>query len=174
MRAVNVGGANHVGMAGLRALVERLGFGDVRTLLQSGNVVFRGSRRAAGALEAELERAIAPEFGVRTDRLRARRRDVRAGRRTQSVSARGPQRSGPPGRTVFSKSPPSAAAVKALAAAIVGRETVGLAGGHLYIVYPDGLARSKLTNAIIEKHLGTRGTARNWNTVLKLAEMATG
>jgi uncharacterized protein (DUF1697 family) len=58
-----------------------------------------------------------------------------------------------------------------LAAAIQGPETVRAKGRQLYIVYPAGIGRSKLTNALIERHLGTRGTGRNWNTVLKLAAM---
>jgi uncharacterized protein (DUF1697 family) len=62
----------------------------------------------------------------------------------------------------------SAANVAALQKAIVGREVVRAKGRCLYVVYPDGIGRSKLTTAIIEKKLGTRGTARNWNTVLKL------
>jgi uncharacterized protein (DUF1697 family) len=59
--------------------------------------------------------------------------------------------------------------VKALQAAIRGPEIVRADGKHLYIVYPDGMGKSKLTNTLIEKTLGLRGTARNWNTVLKLA-----
>ena len=69
------------------------------------------------------------------------------------------------------KEAPSGTAVKALQAAIVGREVVRAGGKQLYITYPDGQGRSKLTNAVIEKHLGTRGTARNWNTVLRLAAL---
>jgi len=67
---------------------------------------------------------------------------------------------------------PDAKAVKALQAAIQGREVVRASGTHLYIVYPDGVGRSRLTNALIEKKLDTRGTARNWNTVLKLNALA--
>ena len=58
------------------------------------------------------------------------------------------------------------------AAAIVGAEIVRAEGRHLYAVYPDGVGRSRLTTQLIEKHLGTRGTGRNWNTVLKLMELA--
>ena len=67
---------------------------------------------------------------------------------------------------------PSPAQVKALQAAIKGREVVKAVGKQAYFLYPDGQGRSKLTIAVIEKALGTRGTARNWNTVLKLGELA--
>jgi len=59
--------------------------------------------------------------------------------------------------------------VTELTKAIVGRETVKLVGQVLYLVYPDGIGESKLTAALIEKKLGVAGTARNWNTALKLA-----
>ena len=61
--------------------------------------------------------------------------------------------------------------VKALRAAIRGRETIEAVGKQLYVVYPDGVGQSKLTHALIERHLGTRATGRNWNTVLKLAAL---
>ena len=64
---------------------------------------------------------------------------------------------------------PNRDAVGALRRAIVGRERVEASGSELYLVYPDGAGRSKLTNALIERTLGTRGTARNWNTTLKIA-----
>jgi uncharacterized protein (DUF1697 family) len=62
--------------------------------------------------------------------------------------------------------------VSALQGAIKGREQVRVKGRQAYITYPDGIGRSKLTMAVIEKALGTRGTGRNWNTVLKLGDLA--
>ena len=70
------------------------------------------------------------------------------------------------------KNAPKAGAVEALRGAIKGRETIAAKGRQLYAVYPDGIGRSKLTIATIEKALGTRTTGRNWNTVLKLAALA--
>ena len=69
------------------------------------------------------------------------------------------------------KGAPGREQVTALEKAIVGREIIRAGGRHLYLVYPDGIGRSKLTNASIEHKLGTQGTARNWNTVLKLAAL---
>jgi uncharacterized protein (DUF1697 family) len=73
---------------------------------------------------------------------------------------------------MFLKSAPAAPAVEALRAAVPGPEVIRAGGRHLYISYPDGQGRSKLTGALIEKKLGTVGTARNWNTVLKLGALA--
>jgi len=69
------------------------------------------------------------------------------------------------------KETPTAAAVKALQDAIKGRETVNAKGRHAYFLYPDDIGNSKLTMTVIERHLGTTGTARNWNTVLKVGEL---
>jgi uncharacterized protein (DUF1697 family) len=72
---------------------------------------------------------------------------------------------------MFLKTPAVAANVKALRAAIRGRETIEAIGGQLYVIYPDGVGKSKFTHALIERHLATRATGRNWNTVLKLAAL---
>ncbi len=72
---------------------------------------------------------------------------------------------------MFLKEPASAKNVSVLQAAIKGPEVVRADGKHLYVTYPVGIAGSKLTNAVIEQKLGTRGTARNWNTVLKVAAL---
>src|SRR2546421_26469 len=69
---------------------------------------------------------------------------------------------------------PAVKAIASLQAAVKGREIMRHQGRELYIVYPDGIGRSKLTNTFIESRLDTRGTGRNWNTVMKLAALAGG
>ncbi len=73
---------------------------------------------------------------------------------------------------LFLREVPTAAAYAALAGAIKGREIVRAGGRHAYMLYPDGMGRSKLTPAMLARHLGMSGTARNWNTVQKLMAMA--
>jgi uncharacterized protein (DUF1697 family) len=175
LRAINLAGRNRVAMADLRVLVEALGMKNVATLLQSGNVVFSaGATKSGDALERALETAAAKEFGFAIDFF------VRTDKEWRAVVAGNPFRReaiSDPGRlvVVFLKDAPKAAGGKALQDAIPGREVVRFdpaRGRHAYIYYPDGQGRSKLTSALLEKKLGTRGTARNWNTVLKLAEVA--
>jgi uncharacterized protein (DUF1697 family) len=170
LRAVNVGGRKPVAMAALRAWLAGLGFEEPRTLLQSGNVVFRGRRLTGARLERLLETEAAKTLGVETDFL------VRTAEEWAGVIARNPftaEAARDPAHlaTVFLKDAPSAAQVAALRAAIVGREVVRASGREAFIVYPDGMGRSKLTLPLIERKLGSRGTARNWNTVLKLAAL---
>jgi uncharacterized protein (DUF1697 family) len=171
LRAVNLAGHGRVAMADLRKLIEGLGFADVRTLLQSGNAVFGGGRQSGAALERALEAAADKALALETDFF------VRSAKEWAGVVAANPfprEAKADPSHLVLMtlKAAPTATAVKELQAAIKGRETVQANGRELYIVYPDGIGNSKLTTALIDRKLGTRGTGRNWNTVLKLAELA--
>jgi uncharacterized protein (DUF1697 family) len=171
LRAVNVAGRNLVAMADLRALVEAQGFDDVQSLLQSGNLVFSGPRRAPAALERRLEEATASQLGVAADYF------LRTAAEWQALVKANPfpeAAKQDPGHLVMLllKQAPKPAAVKALEAAIRGPEKVAASGRQLYAIYPNGIGRSKLTTALIENKLATRCTGRNWNTVLKLAALA--
>lgn len=169
LRGINIAGHKMVSMGELRDMVRALGFHDPRTLLQSGNLVFAGDgRRSAASLERLLEQETQKRLGVQTDYM------VRTAVELQSAIDANPfqaEAQHDPGHLVivFLKAAPPETSVAALRAAIPGRERVHLAGRELYVVYPDGIGRSKLTPALMEKHLGGhRGTARNWNTALKL------
>jgi uncharacterized protein (DUF1697 family) len=164
LRAVNVGG-KQVAMADLRQLGERLGFTEVKTLLGSGNLVFRSE--ATARLEELLEAEAKKRLALETDFF------VRTAKEWKSIVEHNPfpdeAKSDPAHLVVmFLKKAPAAKDVTALQAAITGREVVRAQGRQAYITYPDGIGRSRLTVTVIEKKLGTRGTGRNWNTVLKL------
>jgi uncharacterized protein (DUF1697 family) len=170
LRAINVAGNSMVAMSDLRRLLEGLGLEDVRSILQSGNLVFRGGRRTGSSLEAFLESEARKALGVQADFI------VRTPLEWAAVVARNPfpdeaKRDPAHLSVVFLRDAPSAKAVEALRVAIRGREVIQGDDRHLYAVYPDGMGRSKLTHALIEGKLATRGTARNWNTVLKLAQL---
>lgn len=170
LRAVNLGSHNRVDMAALRELVGRLGYLDVRTVVQSGNVVFRGRTQAPVRLEQSLERATAERLGVATDyvvRTAAEWAEVVAGNPFPSQAKSGPNRL----LVMALKTAPGRKDTAAFERAHAGPESLRIRGRHVYIVYPEGAGQSRLSGAVIEKRLGTRGTARNWNTVLKLGAM---
>jgi uncharacterized protein (DUF1697 family) len=172
LRAVNLAGKKPVSMVALRDLLEGLRFTDVKTLLQSGNVVFTGDG-SGPALEALLAREAERRLSLSTEVF------VRTAAEWRSTIARNPfpkEAQRDPGHllVVFLRKAPSPAAVRTLQGAITGRETVRAAGKQAYIVYPDGVGRSRLTLAMIERHLGSSGTGRNWNTVLKLRALVAG
>lgn len=170
LRGINVGGRKPVAMSDLRGLLEELDYSDVRTLLQTGNLVFAGGARSGGALERLLETEAAKRLDLETTFL------VRTAKEWREVIEKNPFReeakSDPSHLVVaFLRDAPQAGAVRSLQAAISGPEIVRAQGKQLYIVYPAGIGRSKFTNKLIEGTLDTRATGRNWNTVLKLAAL---
>jgi uncharacterized protein (DUF1697 family) len=171
LRGINVGGKVKIAMADLRAMLAELKFGDPRSLLNSGNLVFRSDELRGADLERLLEAETATRLGLKTDFF------VRAPEEWREVIAGNPfpeEAERDPGHLVvmFLKRAPEAADVEALQAAIVGREVVRAVGRQAYLIYPDGIGDSRLTINVIEKKLGSRSTGRNWNTVLKLAALA--
>jgi uncharacterized protein (DUF1697 family) len=177
LRGINVGGNKPVAMAALRDLLAKLGFGDARSILQSGNLVFRISgagvpaRHGPAGLESMLEAEAAKRLGLQADFL------IRTAKEWRTVVSRNPfrkeaERDPSHLLVMFLKAAPKPSEIKAAHDAIVGRETIRADGRQMYIVYPDGIGRSRLTNVLLEKKLGVRGTARNWNTVLNLATLA--
>ena len=169
LRGINVGGRALVSMSHLRRSLTDLGLADVRTLIQSGNVVFRDNRKP-DALERLLEGHAQKTLGRPITFF------VRTAAELDDVIARNPfpeEAKRDPGHLVvtFLKTAPPRAALRALEAAISGPETIAASGKQLFIVYPAGIGRSRLTNKLIEDKLATSGTARNWNTILKLAAM---
>lgn len=168
LRGINVGGKNKIAMAQLRELVESLGMSDVQSLLQSGNLVFRSERHRGAELEGLLERETQNSLGVAVDYV------VRSADEWATIVARNPfpdEAVSDPSHLVVMcfKTAMIPEKVVELQAAIRGPEQVRGDDRQLYITYPAGIGDSKLTNAVIERIVGGRGTARNWNTALKLA-----
>jgi uncharacterized protein (DUF1697 family) len=170
LRAVNVGGRT-LKMADLVRLALDLGLERPRTLLQSGNLVFETDEAPDGDLERRLEAEAAVRFGFEVDFL------VRSAAAWRDVIANNPfpeaARDDPSHLVVMPlRTTPAEGAIEVLRASIAGREDAALSGRELYLVYPDAIGRSKLTIQLIERRLATRGTARNWNTAIRLAAMA--
>jgi len=173
LRAVNVAGHGKVAMARLCGLLAGLGLAEPRSLLQSGNLVFRAQETATAELERRLAAEAAARLHLRTEFF------VRSAAEWGAMVAANPfkeEAERDPGRLVVValKDAPGAERFRDLQRTIVGREAVRAGGRHAYATYPDGQGRSRLTLALIERTLGTPGTARNWNTVLKLAAAADG
>jgi uncharacterized protein (DUF1697 family) len=171
LRAVNVGGTSRIKMDALRAVYESLGLADVRTLLQSGNVLFRSGltdrERLVKRIMQEIERQLDLEVEV----------ILRTLAEVASIVERGPVLSPRADKNkllvMFLSSVPDAAAQGALLKwhkSKEMKEMVEMRGPEIYLYYPDGIGRSKLTSAVIENKLDTSGTARNWNTLTKLVE----
>jgi uncharacterized protein (DUF1697 family) len=170
LRAVNLGSHQQVAMSALRDFAKDLGFRDVGTILQSGNLVFDAERQGAKGLENLLESKAKTALRLATDFF------VRSAKDWKVLVEKNPfpdEAARTPGRLIvmFLKHSPNPSGLKALRDALRGPEVVEIVEKQAYIVYPDGVGRSRLTNAAIEVKLGTRATGRNWNTVLKIAAL---
>lgn len=171
LRGVNVGGHNKIKMDALRALYESLGLRDPQTYVQSGNVVFRTEERDLVRLTKRLQNGIERSFGFRPDVI------VRTPSEMRKVIARNPfgkRRGIEPSRllVIFLAGDPAQEAREKVLGMKADPEELRIDGRELYIYYPNGMARPKLSWAAIEKTLKTSGTGRNWNSVTKLLEIA--
>jgi uncharacterized protein (DUF1697 family) len=171
LRAVNVGGTGALSMDDLRKVVAGVGLTAARTILQSGNLVFVSRQSDEPGLERRLETAVAKTLGVETQFFV---RGVPEWRQVVSENPFVEEAKGDPARLTVTalKVAPPPEAWEALSSAIRGMERLRGIGRHAYIVYPEGMGRSKVTIGLIERKLGTRGTTRNWNTVRKLETLA--
>lgn len=160
LRGINVGGAHRVRMPDLVRVFDNVGAKYAQTYIQSGNVVFSGAFASNPEIESILETAFAKEFGFAVDFV-ARSKEM-----LEAAIARNPfseAAASDPKRllvTFFKQAPDPEAEPRGVA-----QEQVRIIGAEAYVYYPAGIANSKL-------RLPGVGTARNWNTVLKLKELA--
>ncbi|HKH83304.1 MAG TPA: DUF1697 domain-containing protein, partial [Gemmatimonadales bacterium] len=152
LRAVNLGPYQQVSMAALTQLLGELGFVEPRTVLQSGNIVFGAPRRSTSQLERTLATAMERRLAVATDFF------VRTAPEWRDVVASNPfakEAEIDPSRLVLMimRDEPAIETARNLQMAITGSETMHVQGRHAYIVYPNGIGRSRLTTALIEKRL---------------------
>src|SRR6266478_5309670 len=171
LRGVNVGGHNKIKMEALRALYESLKLRGAQTYVQSGNVIFRTEERDTARLTKRIEEGIERKFGFRPDVV------LRTAAEMREVVARNPfakRRGIEPNKLLvtFLASDPGEEAREKVRQMKCDPEELRIEGRELYIYFPNGMGRSKLSGAAIEKTLKAPGTGRNWNRVTKMVEMA--
>jgi uncharacterized protein (DUF1697 family) len=170
LRGINVGGHNPLGMAELRALCGPLGWDDVRSHIQSGNLVFRAAGPPAD-LEAALEGAIERGPGLSIPVI-VRTAEAWAGYVALDPYPEAVAREPNLVMLALSKRPPRAGVVEALRERADAGERVEPIGDALCIHYAGGAGRSRLPPALLDRFVGSPVTTRNWRTVLRLREMA--
>jgi len=171
LRGINLGSRNRVAMPALRAALEKDGFDDVRSYLQSGNLVLASSAKA-DAVARKVQCVIAKEFGLEiavVTRTRAQLAKV-VERNPLAKVAKSPKRY----QVSFLDAKPSRAVVRRIEEAADPKERVVVEGREIYAWHPDTIARSKLWALLARQDLGVTATARNWTTVTKLLELAEG
>ncbi|MCB9549338.1 MAG: DUF1697 domain-containing protein [Myxococcales bacterium] len=170
LRGINVGGHRKVPMADLRNLSTSLGFQDVRTYIQSGNLLYRTPLDEAAAAAA-LAAGIAAHFGFPVDvvvRDAAGWPALLADNPFPALTAEAPTRV----HAVLTQAPAPAGAAERLLAAARAGESVVVTPLAAWLHYPAGAGTTKITPALLDKALGGPATARGWRTLEALAALA--
>jgi uncharacterized protein (DUF1697 family) len=158
-------------MGALRTALADAGFTDVRTHLQSGNVLLTSAKRSPAVVERTVEEIVERELGVRTTVM------VRTAGAFEKIAAGNPftRRRADPRQlhVAFLKKAPAATATRALGGRAFGDDDYVVRGTEIYLRYPHGVAGSRMSTPVFEKTLGTPGTVRTWKVVMRLAELAT-
>jgi uncharacterized protein (DUF1697 family) len=170
IRGVNVGGNKLLKMDALRSLCDAIGVKGAKTYLQSGNVVFR-SGLDRGVLAKRIEDGIRKATGFEAKVILRTASEMRAVIAANPFTA-GPQRDPRAFLVAFLGGEIGKDARALLSKLKIDSEEIQFGDRELYLYLPDGIAGSKLSNALTEKKLGVNVTARNWNTVKALLEMA--
>ena len=159
-------------MAELRSLFSSLGFEDVVTYVQSGNVVFRSATDDADEVSARIEVAIAEAFDAGPAVL------LRTPAELQAIATSHPYLSREANvsklHVVFLDHAPAPAAVGEFDPERSPGDDFTVAGRQIYLHLPNGAGRSKLTIDYFERALGVRATQRNWNTLVRLRDLSSG
>jgi uncharacterized protein (DUF1697 family) len=169
LRGINLGSHNKVAMSDLRSFLTELGAEDVSTYVQSGNAVMRSARKAE-PLGRAVERTLADRLGL--DIVVVVRTAAQMTKVVGNNPFAGREKDPTKLHVAFLSKAPGAKRASALEVPGDGPEAFEVRGREVYLHYPNGYGRSKLTNAFVEKRLGVSATNRNWRTVTKLAELA--
>lgn len=172
IRGINVGGNNLLKMDALRALCEAVGLKGAKTYLQSGNVVFR-SNLDRGALAKRIEEGIRKSSGFEAKVILRTADEIREVIAANPFTT-GPQRNPKALLVAFLGGPISKDAKALLSKLKIESEELHFGDQEIYLYLSDGIAGSKLSNALTEKKIGVNVTARNWNTVTALLQLAEG
>lgn len=171
LRGINVSGHNIIKMEQLRASFVTLGFGNIKTYVQSGNVVFEARNDSAANLAKKIERKMTRDFGFSVPVV------LMTSKRMEETFKRCPFVKRPnidhsKLHVTFLSDDPPETALEQLQPLGVKPEQLRIVGREIYLYCPHGYGRTKLSNTAIEKKLSVRATTRNWNTVNTLLAMA--
>lgn len=169
LRGINVSGQKLIKMAVLQKQFAGAGATDVRTYIQSGNVVFNHPEKSSAKLRMVLENHLATKLGFTAHVL------VKTAKELAAIAATNPYDTNLPefGKRVyvcFFEKPPMASAITSIQPLTSDAERLVVKGPAGYAYYAEGLGRAKLSSAMIERKLGL-ATLRNWNTVTALLEL---
>ncbi len=168
LRGINVGGKRKLKMADLRESVLKIGFTQVSTYIQSGNLFFTAEEKNATILEEKLAQHLLEEYTYDIPVI------IRTAEEIEKVIAENPFLGAEDFKQlhlIFLTEKPSETSIKDFEELEFSSEEFKIEAQHLYVNYTDGVRNSKLSTALIEKKLNTKATARNWKTLLKIESL---
>lgn len=171
LRGINIGPHKRMKMEKLRACCESLGFKEVKTYIQSGNVVCRAGKLSSEAVAKKIEAQIEKDFGFSADVI------ARTGEEMKQILNGNPLLKEPGVdasklHVVFLSVAPSAQAIKKLEAIVTAPDEIRHKGEEIYFYFPNGVSGSSIWKHNLDRVLGVSGTMRNWRTINTLYEMA--
>lgn len=172
LRGINVGGHKRMKMEKLRASCEELGFDDIATYIQSGNVVFKAAKLSPDAITKKIEKQIESDFGFHADVVTRTADDLKTIICANPLLREAGVVDASKLHVFFLSSTPSAESANKLASLTLAPDRVRVSGKEIYFYFPNGVSGSSLWKHNLDHVTGVMGTMRNWNTVNKLQEMA--
>lgn len=172
LRGINVSGQKKIKMADLVSLYEKLGFENVSTYIQSGNVIFESNNTNIDTVENSIQSSIKEKYGYDVPT------DVRPTEQLEIIFKECPfpeaelEENGTKVLVSFLSNQPSSENIEALESSAKAPEKLKVVGDVVYLHCPNGYGRSKLSNTFIEAKLNLVATTRNWKTVRKLVELS--
>jgi uncharacterized protein (DUF1697 family) len=171
LRSVNVAGHGRIAMDELRASFDALGYADVTTYIQTGNVLFTTASKSQPGIVSAIEERLNEDFGDSPAVLLRSAADIRRIGSSSPFAKGGAD----PARhhVTFLATTPTKAALEGFSPPPSRRDELVIDGKEVYVHTPDGYAETKYTGTFLERRLGVVSTTRNWNTVSKLSELST-
>ena len=172
LRGINVSGQKKIKMGDLKSLYELLGFQNVVTYIQSGNVIFDATVNNKADLKAKIEEAIEGKYKFHVPV------EIRTNGEIENIIKNSPfgavdlVEDGTKVLVTFLSSKPSEVKVSDIQKYVVEPEKLVVSGKEVYLYCPNGYGKSKLSNTFIESKLGIEATTRNWKSVHKLYELS--
>jgi uncharacterized protein (DUF1697 family) len=166
LRGINVGGRRKIAMSDLRNVFEALGHTDVRTYIQSGNVVFTAKSASAAVVRSAIEQRLEHDFGFDVTVILRTRKELATTLKNNPF--------GPEAHVTFLEAVPDRALVAALDPAPYTPDEFEVQGREVFLRCPNGYGRTKLNNAFFERNLAVKATTRNWKTATTLSEWIAG
>ena len=167
LRGINVGGKNKLPMRDLAAIFEAAGAKNVRTYIQSGNVVFEATVAAAKAIPERVRKRVTTDFGIDSPVITRSASEFMRIIKAQPFAADDEKAL----HVAFLDRKPAAVAARALDPDRSPGDAFKLIGREIYLSFSSGVAKTRLTNDYFDRVLGTTSTVRNWRTTTRLADM---